>query len=243
MAKKPWNHPPRIAGPIHRPTNDTPGYIYGHGGVAGFGARDFHVAQVPSRLARQVIIEHHYSGRVVQNSYVHLGVFREGVMEGVLQFGYSMNPAHADKVVAGATSKTHLELNRMWLADAAPRNSESRALSHAMKYLRQAMPHVEWVQSFADERCGCLGVVYQAANFLYLGSHRTAFYELDGQIYHPMLMTAHGKNGRRGPYLLANRHRATRHSLRQFRYIFFLRKAARRRLKMRVRPYPKPADA
>ena len=54
----------------------------------------------------------------------------------------------------------------MWLSDDAPRNSESRAISYAVKYIRKACPSVVWIQSFADERCGGLGVVYQAANFL-----------------------------------------------------------------------------
>lgn len=59
----------------------------------------------------------------------------------------------------------HMELNRMWLSGAAPRNSESRAISYSIKYIRQACPSVAWIQSFADERCKSLGVVYQAVNF------------------------------------------------------------------------------
>ena len=82
-----------------------------------------------------------------------------------MQFGYAMTPHLMSKVVAGTGSTDYLELNRMWLDDAAPRNSESRALSYAIKYIRRACPRVRWIQSFADERCGGLGVVYQAAGF------------------------------------------------------------------------------
>ncbi|KAA5605140.1 hypothetical protein F1188_12740 [Roseospira marina] len=53
------------------------------------------------------------------------------------------------------------------------------------------------MQSFADERCGRLSVVYQAANVLFLGSHLIAFYTLDGETYHEMLLTAHRKAGQR----------------------------------------------
>ena len=60
----------------------------------------------------------------------------------------------------------------MWLSDDAPRNSESRAISYALKYIRRACPSVAWVQSYADERCQGLGVVYQACSFLYLGFHK-----------------------------------------------------------------------
>ena len=88
------------------------------------------------------------------------------------------NPRRAGKVVAGAEVHEYLELNRMWFDDVAPRNSESRAISYAIKDIKRAMSHVAWIQSFAGERCGCLGVVYQAANFLFVGHHWTRFYEL-----------------------------------------------------------------
>ena len=217
------------------------GYIYGSSGaVGGFGGRDFYVAAIPRKMAVETIIRHHYSKRIVNNSYVHLGVFIDGVFCGVLQFGYAMNPRAIGKIVGNTEVDEYLELNRMWLDDTAPRNSESRAISYAMKYIKRACPKVRWVQSFADERCGCLGVVYQASNFLFLGSHYTTFYELDGEAYHPMLLTAHKKGGNRGAYLRENLGRATSRKLRQFRYIFFIKPAARRDLKMRIHAYPKP---
>lgn len=237
--KKPPHHPPE-PGEFARPESDVPGYIHGDKAVAGFGARDFYVAAIPRTQAVEIIVNNHYSGRIVRNSYVHLGVFLAGELLGALQFGYAMNPRCMGKIVAGTAVEEYLELNRMWLDDRCPRNSESRAISHAVKYLRRACPRVRWIQSFADERCGGLGVVYQAANFHYLGSHYTRFYELDGETYHEMLLTAHGKNGARGPYLIANLHRATEHRLRQFRYIYFVKPRFKRDLNMKIHPYPKP---
>ncbi|SDH73958.1 hypothetical protein [Roseospirillum parvum] len=241
MASRPLHHPP-LPGLIRRPTGDQPGYIHGSQALAGFGCRDFYIATIPRRQAVEIITQNHYSGRAVNNAYVHLGVFLEGSLVGVLQFGYSMNPKHAGKVVANTGITEHLELNRMWLDDRAPRNSESRALSFAIKFIRRACPAVRWIQSFADERCGRLGVVYQAANFLYLGSHLTRFYDLDGETYHPMLLTAHKKGGRRGAHLRANLDRAQPRRLRQYRYIYFVKKSARRDLKMLPKPYPKASE-
>lgn len=240
MSSRRPHHPP-IPGIIHRPAHFQPSYILGSSGaVAGFGQHDFYVALVPRQQAVEIILAHHYSGRVVVNSYVHLGVFMAGELVGILQLGYAMNPRHVGKVVANTGTDEHLELNRMWLDDKAPRNSESRALSYAIKYIKRACPRVKWIQSFADERCGGLGVVYQAANFLFLGSHRTTFYELDGGTYHPMLLTAHKKMGQRGQHLRDNLDRAIPRSLRQFRYIFFVKPASRKDLRMRPQPYPKP---
>ena len=38
-------------------------------------AKDLIVKVIPSKLANEFIIKHHYSGKVVQNSQLHFGVF------------------------------------------------------------------------------------------------------------------------------------------------------------------------
>lgn len=232
------HHPP-APGDYERPWSDVPRYIQGTNAVAGFGTRWFYVAVIPRSVACEVIRREHYSRRIVNNSYVHVGVFLDGEMLGVMQFGYALNPAAMGKVVEGSSSTDYLELNRMWLSDRAPRNSESRAIAFAVRYIRAAMPQVSWLQSFADERCGGWGVVYQAANFVYVGSHRTTFFELDGEFYHEMLLTAHRKGGQRGAVLRANIDRAVKSSFRQFRYVYFIRKSWRKRLRLKPQPYPK----
>lgn len=239
MAKQRPKHHPPISGTVHRPESENPGYIYGSLAIAGFGCRDFYIAQIPRKQAVAIIIERHYSRRIVNNSYIHLGVFIGGELLGVLQFGYALVARAMGKVVEGTQVDEYLELNRMWLDDRAPRNSESRALSYCFKYIRKACPRVRWVQSFADERCGGLGVVYQAANFLFVGSHLTRFFELDGEVYHDMLLTAHKKPTERGRHLRANLGRASMRLLRQFRYVYFFDRRDMARLKMRPRPYPK----
>ena len=140
----------------------------------------------------------------------------------------------------GTVQGEYLELNRMWLDDEAPRNSESQAISYALKYIKRAVLPWLWVQSFADERCKGLGVVYQACSFLYVGCHKTTFYELDGEIYHEMM--ARRKDVRRGLYLQAHIHRAAR-ILRQFRYVRFLKTDWQRRLRLPILAYPKPNEA
>ncbi|WP_201159888.1 hypothetical protein [Rhodoplanes elegans] len=242
MARRKAHHPPH-PGAYTRPWTDVPRYIQGAEAVAGFGTRQFYVGWIERSVAVDTVLRHHYSGSIVRNSYVNLGVFIEGRMLGVMQWGYALNPAATGKVVEGSGSTDYLELNRMWLSDEAARNSESRAIAYAIRYIRAVMPQVSWIQSFADERCGGWGVVYQAANFLYVGCHRTTFYELDGGFYHEMLLTAHAKGGLRGEYLRRNIDRAVVRRCRQFRYVFFLRKSWRKRLRLRPLPYPKHPPA
>ena len=214
-------------------------FIRGERAVAGYGSRRLHVVKIPCSRARAAIRENHYAGTVVANSYVHLGVYVDGRFAGALQFGYAMNPARASKVVSGTGARDYLELNRMWLADWAPRNSESQAISCAIHYIRAVMPQVRWIQSFADERCQGLGVVYQACSFEYIGCHSTVFYEIDGRWYHGMLRSLVKRGGSCGLFLRANVHRARAVKLRQFRYIYFVHRGCRRHLALKRMRYPK----
>ena len=215
--------------------------LFGQREAVGFGDADFHVRVVDRDVANAIIIANHYSGRIYGASTLHLGVYITEDLVGILQYGFAMNPASAGSVVTGTLMSEYLELNRMWLADAAPRNSESRALAFSIRLIRRLRPAVKWIQSFADERCGLFGTVYQAAGFTYHGEHRGIFWELDGEFYHNSLMT----NGRtatspRASLLRANRDRAVRHELRQFRYLKFLQRRFAKACCHPVRPFPKP---
>ncbi|EMM4417856.1 hypothetical protein, partial [Escherichia coli] len=151
----------------------TPELIRYNDNIVGYGSRELRVETISCWLARLVIVNKHYSHRFVNNSYLHLGIFSERELVGVMQWGYALNPNSGARVVTGTQNREYMELNRLWLHDCMPRNSESRAISYALKLIRQLYPQVQWVQSFADERCGCLGVVYQASNFDYVGSHES----------------------------------------------------------------------
>jgi hypothetical protein len=222
----------------------TTGYIFPTADsreAIGFGDVDFSVRVIERTLANDIIIANHYSRRVYRASTLHLGVFLADDLVGVLQYGFAMNPASAGSVVTGTLMSEYLELNRMWLSDAAPRNSESRALAYSIRLIRRVRPAVKWIQSFADERCGLFGTVYQAAGFTFHGEHLGRFWELDGDWYHDSLMT----NGRtaaspRAAHLRANRDRAVKHRLRQFRYLRFLQARFARACRYPVLPFPKP---
>lgn len=218
------------------------GALWGAPEIIGFGSDAFAVREMDRVQACEIVRANHYSKTVYSASRVHLGIYAPNLL-GVLQFGPAMNPASMASVVSETKEDEYCELNRMWLDDSLPRNSESMAVSYALKYLKRKFPRMAWVQSFADERCGRFGVVYQACNFTYCGEHTSVFWELDGQVYHNSLMT----DSRRAetPYgktLRENKDRATPHKLRQFRYIYFLKRGFRGRLRLKVRPYPKHAS-
>lgn len=132
-------------------------------------AKDIHIAPISAKDAAALVKRVHYSGKVVQNSQLHLGVFLDGRLEGVMQFGPSLDKRKVQGLVEGTSWNGFIELNRMAFSDRLPRNSESRALGITMRLIRKAYPHIEWVISFTDgAQCGD-GTIYRASGFVLTG--------------------------------------------------------------------------
>ena len=128
-------------------------------------AKDIHVAPISSQDARKLVRDIHYSGKVVQNSQLHLGVFLNGRCEGAMQFGPSLDKRKIQGLVKDTPWNGFLELNRMAFSEALPKNSESRAIGVAMRIIKKRYPHIQWVISFADgTQCGD-GTIYRASGF------------------------------------------------------------------------------
>lgn len=132
-------------------------------------AKDIVLRPISSAEANALVKRVHYSGKVVQNSQLHIGVFYGGKLEGAMQFGPSLDKRKIQGLVKGTAWHEFIELNRMAFSDALPRNSESRAIAIAMKLLRKHAPQVKWVISFADgAQCGD-GTIYRASGFVLTG--------------------------------------------------------------------------
>jgi hypothetical protein len=77
-------------------------------------------------------------------------------------------------IVEGTTAQSYIEVNRMAMSDALPRNSESRALSVLWRIIARERPAVEWVVSYSDAtQCGD-GAIYRAAGMLLIGCRRNS---------------------------------------------------------------------
>ena len=163
--------------------------LFGKPEIIGYSNGNLEVREIERERANAIIIKNHYSHKVYNASYIHLGVFVDNNLVGVLQYGSAMNPASGNSVVEGTQIENFLELNRMWIDDSAGNTSESQAISCSIRYIKHRYPKVKWIQSFADERCGCYGIVYQACSFAYYGEHINIFWELDGEYYHNINMT------------------------------------------------------
>lgn len=137
-------------------------------------ALNIEIVAIPKKIADQIVKKYHYSGKVVNNSTLNLGVKYEGKLYGAMQFGSPMDKSKILPLVPDTKWNDMLELNRMAFSDVLPRNSESRAISLAMKWIKKNAPNIEWVVSFADgTQCGH-GTIYQASNFILTGINRNS---------------------------------------------------------------------
>jgi hypothetical protein len=132
-------------------------------------AKRLEVRPISASDANRIVKALHYSGKVVNNSQLHLGVFLDGKCGGAMQFGPSLDKRKIQPLVRGTLWNEFIELNRMAFADWLPRNGESRCLGYAMRWIRKTYPHIKWVVSFADgTQCGD-GTIYRASGFVLTG--------------------------------------------------------------------------
>lgn len=132
-------------------------------------AKEIIVKVIPSRIAKEFVRRHHYSGKVVNNSQLHFGAFLDGALHGVLQYGPSMDKSKIQPLVEGTGWNEFLGLNRMAFDDYLPRNSESYCIGKTLRLIKKHAPQIKWVVSFADgAQCGD-GTIYRASNFILTG--------------------------------------------------------------------------
>ena len=208
-------------------------------------AKDLVVKPISSQDAARIVKACHYSGKVVQNSQLHFGVFLDGKCGGAMQFGPSLDKRKIQGLVEGTGWNGFIELNRMAFADWLPRNSESRVIAVAMRLIRKAYPHIEWVVSFADgTQCGD-GTIYRASGFVLTGfSERGEMIKLpNGEVVHRIACNTNGKlvaksgGAMMGATRLAESLGGVRLKGFMLRYIYFLNPAARSRLTVPVLPF------
>lgn len=205
-------------------------------------AKDIVVKPIKASAANDVVRKIHYSGKTVNNSQLHFGVFLNGRLEGAMQFGPSLDKRKIQGLVEGTGWNGFIELNRMAFSDVLPRNSESRAMAIAFRLIRKHYPHIEWVISFSDgTQCGD-GTIYRAAGFVLTGirPNTTLIRLKDGTIAANItyskakhILKTGGAKKPEGAETLPGF---------QLRYIYFLNQDSRCRLTVPVLPFSKISD-
>lgn len=212
-------------------------------------AKDIVVRPIRAADANRIVRSIHYSGKVATTSKIHLGVFLGDKCGGAIQFGDPMDKRKLIGLVDGTGWNEFVELNRLALADWLPRNSESRCIGFAMRWLRKTYPHLRWVVSFADAtQCGD-GTIYRASGFLLTGirKNRSMWRLPSGEVIATLSAQATWNDSvRRRLGFTLGRESWSEYAKRvgavclpgfQLRYVYFLDPDARSRLTVPVIPY------
>jgi len=155
-----------------------------------------------------MVVEHHYAHRAVPVSWA-FGAYFNGVCVGVISFGKPASPHVCIGVCGHKNSGRVYELNRLWMSDVCPRNSESRFIAWSLRQLKRVAPPIILV-SYADTAQSHQGIVYKATGWLYTGlsqERKIGDLSLDG---------VHSRHGR----TLGNAVRITRSRKHRYVYLF-----------------------
>jgi len=131
-------------------------------------ARDLAISACSLAQVRDFVELNHYSRSINGVKIAHcFRVDFGGEIVGAVIFGALSTTAW--KRFADSEVKV-LELRRLVLLDGAGRNSESRVIGWALRWIKKHARHVEVVVSYADPAHGHSGIIYRASNFEYRGT-------------------------------------------------------------------------
>ena len=150
--------------------------------------------EVPLEVAAEFVLQHHYSKVMPKQTKLVLGAHKgkDGPLVGVITFGWGVRPQDTLRALFPSLDngpgfvKQYLEIGKMCVHNSEPKNTESRLLSLAAKYIKKHRPEVKLIFTWADALWGKPGYVYQAANYYYGGFIWTDVYtDKDGIRLHP----------------------------------------------------------
>lgn len=196
------------------------------------------VAPVDRKAAGYAVLNWHYSHRLPMGRLVNFGVWENDRYIGVVMFARGASPGLGNAY--GLTQMQLCELARVALRDhQAP---VSQVVSAAVEQLKVSSPGLRAIVSFADPYQGHHGGIYQAMNWLYLGtSNPTAMWKApNGQVLHTRTVAAGGYVKQFGKMTKVERRDACERIEvpGKHRYVLPLDRAMRRQLAPLARPYP-----
>jgi hypothetical protein len=182
-----------------------------------------------AKAVKHACLFYHYA-KAVPSARVSFSVFNQnGEWCGVVIFGGGANNNLAKSI--GFPQGAALELVRVALN--GKQESTGKAVSLSLRLLKKYAPLCKVVISFADPEQGHLGVLYQATNWIYIGTstaQREVFHPITGKAIHKRTANAlFGtiKGLRKTPIYWKHK------------YVFGLSNQEKERLSKIGKPYPK----
>ncbi len=151
------------------------------------------IVNVDFQKAKSACEKWHYSG-TISNAYIkNYGVYEDGAFIGVVCFGYGANNNIGKPY--GLTQHEICELTRVSLRE--HKEFVSSIMMKAIKKLRRDRPKIQLMVSYSDEKQGHLGKIYQATNWIYVGTAKEhSVMIINGKEYHKKsVYEKYGVNG------------------------------------------------
>lgn len=126
---------------------------------------NYSIKKISYQEAMEIVVDKHYLHRKCPVSHA-FGLVKNSTKEvvGVVTYGVSPSSTLLKGICGPDEYQNVYELNRLWVDDSVPKNGESFLVSNTIALLDR-----EIIVSFADTSQGHIGVIYQAANFMYTG--------------------------------------------------------------------------
>lgn len=201
------------------------------------------VAPCDYKAAKYAVEHWHYSKCLPRGKMVSLGVWENQIFIGCVIFSLGNNQYQGNFL--GLKSIEICELARVALTK--HQSSVSQIVSIALKKLKQENSGLRAVFSYADPMQGHTGGIYQAMNWVYIGTggSKEAFITNSGKKVHSRLISPTGYKSHFGKmHKTYTPDEVTRVELEpKHKYLYPLDKAMRKQIEPLAKPYPKREHA
>lgn len=129
------------------------------------GSKFGEVRKILNTTAIDMVIKYHYAHRKPANTKISYGLFLEDCLIGCIIYGNPFAIKTRQSLFRDPNLFDILELNRLFVFDGTPKNTESYFIGRTFKLLPKPIALV----SYADTGEGHNGSIYQATNWIYTG--------------------------------------------------------------------------
>ena len=189
--------------------------------------------------------KYHYIGKSLICP-VHYGEFEHGKLTACASFGFLPSPLIPKSVWINGNNSNTYELRRLSSISKTP-NAESHFISQCIKKLKIDYPNIKLIFSYADEKAGHHGYIYQASNFYYVGiraGNTIYYFNNKGEKIH--CRTVNRWKIKNNPkFKTINTKKQIKDTFRKHLYIYIIYKQDRKKIlkelnpKCQILPYPK----
>jgi hypothetical protein len=186
--------------------------------------------------AKYAVEKWHYSRTMPVGKLAKFGAWEDGRFIGAILFGHGANCSIGEPY--GLKQTECCELVRVALS--SHRLSTSKILALALRVLRQRMPGLRLVVSYADSNEGHVGTIYQATNWTYEGASIERRHLVNGKLEHRRTLFARYPKASLG-WIAANVDEKVRRVYMppKHKYLYPLDSEMRAQIAPLAKPYPK----